>query len=330
LIPEGKESVQYKRRAVLIIGALLSSFLILVLAEIGLRRRENSRISPRVSEGNKTIHQKSEDTTLIYELVPGSEATRRGVRIKINAAGFRDDEFPEHGDYDGRRIVLLGDSIAWGWGVQMAAAFPQLLEIHLHTMTAKDEIPPIIYNLSVDGYSTEQELRMLERRGFEFQPDLVIINYVLNDPDTADGGLARYYRSDIMLIRLARRAAARVDQILFSKQNVTEYHQQIHSDNEKQIRRCFRQLGQLSEENNVPILVAITPVFHFQPGQPYYWQNIHDSIEQLCEQNDLLFVDLTSGFRGKHSTKYSFDKWHPNEAGHSIIAEVLADYLKNY
>ena len=212
----------------------------------------------------------------------------------------------------------------------MKAAFPQLLESHLQRINVKDETLPIVYNLAVDGYSTEQELRMLERRVLEFQPGLVIINYVLNDPDTQDGGLSRYFTSDIKLFRLFRRAMIRVKGILVSNSNKNEYHQRVHADNEKQIRGRFRQLRRFSEENDVPILVAITPVFKFQTGKPYRWQNIHDSIEQLCEQNGLLFVDLNSGFQGKDSSEFSFDIWHPNEDGHAVIAQVLATYLKEF
>ncbi len=41
------------------------------------------------------VHRRSADPTLIYELVPGSEAVREGVPVKINPSGFRDDEFPD-------------------------------------------------------------------------------------------------------------------------------------------------------------------------------------------------------------------------------------------
>ncbi len=309
--------------------AILPSFLLLILAEVGLRWYDAYRMggSRKASE----VHRKSDDATLIYELVPGSETTRDDVRVRINSAGFRDDEFPGQGVSVGRRIVMLGDSVAWGWGVQMDAAFPQLLESQLHKMANEQgETPPAVYNLAVDGYSTEQELRLLELRGLELQPDLVIINYVLNDPDGAGGGLARYYGSHIRLLDLVGRAHDRVQRILSGNSKLNEYHQRVHAAYEEQTGGRFQRLGHISEENDVPILIAVSPVFRFQPGKPYDWQNIHDSIEELCEQNGLLFVDLKRGFLGRDSSELSFDLWHPNEEGHAVIADVLAAYVKDF
>ena len=109
-----------QRIAFFIIASLFPSIFLLLLAEFGLRWRENAHINSRTGvidlfwKASKRIHQKSEDATLIYELVPGSEATREGVPIKINSAGFRDDEFPEHVPHRGLRIVMIVDSVAWG------------------------------------------------------------------------------------------------------------------------------------------------------------------------------------------------------------------------
>jgi hypothetical protein len=54
-------------------------------------------------------------------------------------------------------------------------AFPQLLEAFARlSQTQRDRL-----YLSVNGYSTEQEIRLLETRGLALQPNL-IISYILN------------------------------------------------------------------------------------------------------------------------------------------------------
>ena len=45
-----------------------------------------------------------------------------GVDVKINSDGFRDDEHTT-GKSDKRRIVVLGDSLIFGWGVEMEQSF---------------------------------------------------------------------------------------------------------------------------------------------------------------------------------------------------------------
>ena len=144
---------------------LLPTFVVLVLAEAGLRYYRVPTMADPLVGGSVKLHKKSRDPTLIYELVPGAKTVREGVAIAINSAGFRDDEFPETLPDEVYRIVVLGDSVAWGWGVPMAAAFPQVLESQLHERRLKPRASSIVYNLSVDGYSTAQVIRLLVTHG---------------------------------------------------------------------------------------------------------------------------------------------------------------------
>src|SRR5690242_853143 len=54
------------------------------------------------------------------------------TKIRINSLGFRDREF-DIARSKVPRIVALGDSMTWGWGVEQDAAWPKVLE---HTLAA--------------------------------------------------------------------------------------------------------------------------------------------------------------------------------------------------
>ena len=316
------------RRASLLLMGLLPTFVVLVLAEAGLRYYRVPTLADPLVDGAGKLHKQSRDPTLIYELVPGAKTVRNEVAIAINAAGFRDDEFPETLPAEVDRIVLLGDSVAWGWGVPMAAAFPQVLERQLHARSLKPRASPIVYNLAVDGYSTAQEIRLLETRGLALQPSLVILSYVLNDPDTRDGGLAQYYASSIALVDLVKRALTTIRDRLHGYPR--EYHHLIHARSRDQTITQFRHLGQLSRERQVPILVVLSPVFRFKPEQPYPWQDLHAFIRDLCEENALAFLDLYTSFRGRDAAAYAYDMWHPTIKGHALIAQAIVDYLTGF
>lgn len=73
-----------------------------------------------------------------------------------------------------RRVLLLGDSLAWGWGVDDGAAYAALAERELRPNVE-------IVNLAVPGYSTDQQLLRFEREAADWEPDLVLLNFVLND-----------------------------------------------------------------------------------------------------------------------------------------------------
>jgi lysophospholipase L1-like esterase len=102
------------------------------------------------------------------------EGPHMSYAVEINSRGLRDREHP-HAKPDGVfRIALLGDSLAWGWGVDNGLAFADLVE---------EELGPgvEVINLGVPGYSTDQELWTLQREGRRYSPDLVLLAFILND-----------------------------------------------------------------------------------------------------------------------------------------------------
>jgi lysophospholipase L1-like esterase len=75
------------------------------------------------------------------------------------------------------RILVLGDSIAYGARVRRRDAFPERLEASL----AASGQPVEVVNAGVSGYTTWNEARWLEERGRAFEPDLVLVATCLND-----------------------------------------------------------------------------------------------------------------------------------------------------
>ena len=74
-----------------------------------------------------------------------------------------------------RRIVVLGDSIVWGYGVEDDEVFTSVLE---------REDPGVEWiNLGVSGYGTDQESLLLEREGMRYKPDIVLAEVCENDFD---------------------------------------------------------------------------------------------------------------------------------------------------
>jgi len=98
--------------------------------------------------------------------------------VAINAQGYRDDPFGEKKAF---RIVALGDSATFGWDVEAAEAWPQVLERLLRESGREVEV----LNLGVPGYSSHQGLLLLPEV-WELKPDLLLVAYGRNDElDTA-------------------------------------------------------------------------------------------------------------------------------------------------
>ncbi len=98
--------------------------------------------------------------------------------FNTNADGFRgakDYAIPKPaGTF---RIVVLGDSVALGHGVEDDETFSAVLE-HALSSTRRTEV----VNMGVSGFGTAEELVQLQTVGWRYDPDLVVLSYFPNDP----------------------------------------------------------------------------------------------------------------------------------------------------
>jgi lysophospholipase L1-like esterase len=93
---------------------------------------------------------------------------------KTNSLGYRN---PEIGPKKGKRLLFLGDSITFGQGVNEEWTFVRLLE---NLARAQGEIwEPI--NGAVEGLGTNGELAVLNETGLALKPDVVVLDFYLND-----------------------------------------------------------------------------------------------------------------------------------------------------
>ncbi|MGH7467402.1 MAG: SGNH/GDSL hydrolase family protein [Longimicrobiales bacterium] len=99
--------------------------------------------------------------------------------VKLNSLGFRDTEHDTLA-HDKRRLLVIGDSYAFGVGIEdPAARFGERLVQHLNQGNAEQWESE---NVSRGDTHTLDHLGFL-RIGSRYQPDLIILLYVFNDID---------------------------------------------------------------------------------------------------------------------------------------------------
>lgn len=96
---------------------------------------------------------------------------------ETNVDGLRDATRPVEADPRVQRIVILGDSVAYGHGVEAREAFPQLLEERLRATPH----PAEVFNVALPGWSTRQERLAYERIARKYKPNDVVLAVCLND-----------------------------------------------------------------------------------------------------------------------------------------------------
>ena len=90
-----------------------------------------------------------------------------------NSMGFRGPEIDPLERQGRIRILALGDSMTYGFGVENDETYSALLE----------QLDPRlqVLNTGVAGYSTAEELLMLKEQGLALDPDIVLLGFFWND-----------------------------------------------------------------------------------------------------------------------------------------------------
>jgi len=168
----------------LTVAALVVAFL---LGELGVRAlqrygvladfREEGVFAP-VEHGGK--FRMSRNQALGWELDPSDPL--------INADGFRGREYGV-GKSDAIRIIVLGDSVTFGRGVPLESTYARLLEDRLNA-EERGGLRYEVLNLAVGGYNSRQQLEFYKTKGRQYEPDLLVIGFVLNDATPAVEHLA--------------------------------------------------------------------------------------------------------------------------------------------
>jgi lysophospholipase L1-like esterase len=96
------------------------------------------------------------------------------INVQYNAEGWRGPDRRFSRPPNVFRIAVLGDSFVDGYTIPVQDRFTEVLETSL-----KPQFDVI--NLGVAGYSTDQELLLLDQEGWKFEPDLVVLAFYYND-----------------------------------------------------------------------------------------------------------------------------------------------------
>lgn len=154
-----------------LLAVALAFIVLLLLAEAG------ARIYAKATGNERAMAYHPE---LGWKPLPNvtKTGTNWGVTrpAKTNSRGWRDDEHAFEKPSGVRRLLLIGDSFAFGLHVDDTDRISELLE--------RDSKGLEVVNLSVSAWGPDQALRALEIEGFRYSPDLLVfLTVTWNDLD---------------------------------------------------------------------------------------------------------------------------------------------------
>jgi hypothetical protein len=131
------------------------------------------------------------DPTLGWRLRPNvsyrsvDHQTGLDYLIKTNSLGLRDREFPLDEPAGRRRILLIGDSVTFGTGVDADWRFSDFMQRALGDDVA-------VINAGVPGWGNDQELLYYETTAYKFEPDIVVLTFTMAN-DVVNNALAHLF-----------------------------------------------------------------------------------------------------------------------------------------
>jgi hypothetical protein len=191
-----KRSPEKVREFAVNMALLLSTLVVLfVVLEVGLRgicyfneqksfeTLKKNRPQPKdgVAQHLGVLVQPSQYDDIIYELRPDLSVKYMNALVTTNSQGFRSDAVSVEKPKNVARVVVLGDSHIFGWGVPQDKICPHVLQEMLNQKYPQKRWEVI--NTAVPGYNTVMEIATLEKKALQYRPDIVLIDIIGNDLD---------------------------------------------------------------------------------------------------------------------------------------------------
>jgi lysophospholipase L1-like esterase len=263
----------------------------------------------------------------------GSVDMKRTFPYRTNAHGLRDRDRPAKAP-GRKRVLVVGDSYTWGYAIAEEEAFPQVAE-RMFVERGRADIEVI--NGSVPDYNSRQERVLLEQLVPVYQPDAVVLAYVVNDAEpttsmpTAPEEVYRHSRS-WLLSEVAERLNRKVFRrrlLPSAKDNVgSNYLDGFEEGSVKwrDSRAAIREMRDLAAAAGSSFTILMLPDFTQHLDDRYGLRTIHDAVARWGRELDIPVFDLLELFRGEDQSKLIVP-WdgHPNPDAHRRIAGFLVD-----
>jgi lysophospholipase L1-like esterase len=311
------------------------------------------------SDALRALHEPRPDRPWLFGMRPGARARHADagdVVYEIDAAGFRDADRERPEPAGASRILVFGDSIAFGWGVPLEASFPRRVEALIPDGWQ-------VLNLAVNGYNPYTEAALFRDVGAAYEPDLVLVQFCINDlndptlhfdrqtrlhlgeiPDAAfpDPSLRREPVAPRLagVLRLCRRSrlCARLDAALLGLGSGPGEddlrHALVPADGfpsgtvRSWLAARYGEMAEHARSLGAPLVVVAFP--HRAQLEEGASDRIQRQLAELGREGGWETLDLLPAFREaavRPGEPLFADLWHPTARGHDVAAREIAARL---
>ncbi len=222
--------------------------------------------------------------------VPNTSGVYMGVPVTINSVGWRDKDYSLDKPSNTVRIMMLGDSVTFGWGAQPDGVTSAVLE---KLLNQSNETSYEVLNTGIGNLNAAMQVAYFLHEGYRYQPDVVVLNYFINDaeptPVRTENFIVEHSYAAVFL-------AGRFDilkRTYLGQSDWQTYYKNLYSDHQdgwKETKEALRHLIEFCQEKNVKLLVANYPELH--QLSPYPFREVTALITAQAMSHHVPFVDL--------------------------------------
>ena len=307
--------------------ALVSVVLFVGVGELAVRvyLSRNTFYDVEMSRYSQLLKADSPNPRIGHVHHPNSEAVLMDAHVRINSAGFRDDEMALERS-ERRRMIFLGDSLTFGWGVEKEQTFEHRLEQALDA-----QHPTEILNFAAGNYNTTQQVEVFFEKGPAYRPDDVVVFYFINDAEPMPVKSRYEWLGASRLISFYWSRAKALIGRLSPSAGFQAYYRDLYRDDQPgwiSTRDSFRRLAEYCQRERIRLRVVILPELHELVDYPFTRE--HGLVNEHVASLGVPVLDLAPRFgqvTEPQALWVALDDAHPNAKAHALIAEYSLPFL---
>jgi hypothetical protein len=250
-----------------------------------------------------------------------------GVEVKINSKGLRDYEYSYEKAANCFRILVLGDSITFGWGVPLELTYSKLLEKELNVYYPQLKVEVI--NAGVGNYQMRDEVCFLETEGLRYNPDIIIMGFFIDDARVNEKIDYLWFKTHSFLYAFLQSKYNAVLNRYDKKRYFKNYYTNLYAKNsetKKNLEITSEWLKKIVTRENIPLAILLIP--DLNQLNPYPFKKINYYLKTLFfDYTKTKVLDLLPYFDidniGPKNYWVSWEDPHHNIKAHEIISKAV-------
>ena len=240
-----------------------------------------------------------------------ASAKLRTMDIATNGQGFRWTEFPAQ-PADKQRVIILGDSIVFGWGVQIEQTFGTKLQ---------RSYPSIEFLAAgAASWNTRTEYEWLKRVGIHYNPDTVVL--VVSHNDVLPTVYSTIRPSSLMKRFLGESNLTMHALYLLGHRDVSRRFGALLEEGSTgwhDAEQSLQSTVELCDRNAIQLIVVM-----YDPLSSEFRRSVYERYKAVLNRYGIEFLRFPDTV---YHHQISPADSHPNGMGHTLMAEWLGSLL---